>query len=89
MPAKWRRENLPPEVVQGSGHEAADYRLMGEFLAVLAGLMPPPVDVVKALEWMAVGLCSQQSIARGGVPVDLPDFRAAWRACRRGAGRRR
>lgn len=88
MPAKWRRGNLPAKVAQGSGHEAADYRLMGEFLAVLAGLMRPPVDVVKALEWTAVGLRSQQSIERGGAPVDLPDFRAAWRACRRGAGTR-
>lgn len=84
VPAKWRRENLPAAVARGNGHEAADYRLMDQFLAVLDGLMRPPVDVIKALEWTAVGLCSQQSIERGGVPVDLPDFRAAWRACRGG-----
>lgn len=38
---------------------------------------PPDIDLWDALEWTAAGLCSQLSIAQGGVPIRVPDFRDA------------
>lgn len=37
----------------------------------------PPLDVYRGLEMTAPGICAGISIEKGGVPVDLPDFRAA------------
>jgi hypothetical protein len=34
----------------------------------------PDIDVVTSLQWTAVGLASQQSIARGGAPVAVPQY---------------
>jgi len=81
LPADWRD---PPEAALEAGHGGGDYWEIRDFADALCHRKPSPIDVVRALEWTAVGLCSGVSIARGGAPVDLPDFRAAWRAKRSG-----
>ena len=35
----------------------------------------PPLDVYTALDFTVPGLVSEQSIANGGAPVEVPDFR--------------
>lgn len=38
-----------------------------------------PIDVYDTLAWMAIGPLSEASIARGGAPVEVPDFtRGKW-----------
>lgn len=49
--------------------------MVREFLEAITEQRPPLVDVATALEWTAAGLCSQTSIANGGVPITVPDFR--------------
>lgn len=77
LPAPWRN---PPRAALEAGHGGGDYWEVSDFADALSGRKPPAIDVVTALEWTAAGLCSEISIGRGGAPVDLPDFRAAWKA---------
>jgi|GEM_PF-110023 Predicted dehydrogenases and related proteins len=81
LPADWLN---PPQAAREAGHWGADYWLLRDFADALCQRKPSPIDVVRALEWTSVGLCSEISIARGGAPVDVPDFRAAWQAKRFG-----
>jgi hypothetical protein len=63
------------EAAKASGHMGGDYhaaRLFAE--SVLEGTRPD-IDIYDALEWTAAGLCSQLSIANGGVPIRVPNFR--------------
>ena len=39
----------------------------------------PPIDVYDAAAWMSISVLSEQSIAMGGAPVQIPDFtRGKW-----------
>ena len=33
-----------------------------------------PIDAYDTVTWLAIGALSEQSINRGGMPVDFPDF---------------
>jgi predicted dehydrogenase len=72
LPAAWREHQ---EAAAKSGHGGGDYHIGREFVEAVTNGTPPPIDVYSALEWTAAGLCSQISIANGGVPIDVPDFR--------------
>src|SRR5690606_27127876 len=74
LPEKYKK---PPEEALKAGHWGGDYWQVVDFIEAIRTGQPPEIDVVTALEWTAIGLCSIESINRGGVPVDLPDFRAA------------
>ena len=38
-----------------------------------------PVDVYDAASWMVISALSEMSIAKGGAPIDIPDFtRGKW-----------
>ena len=72
LPTEWR--NLQEEAHR-SGHGGGDYHVGREFALSIRNGDPPPIDIYAALEWTAAGLCSQASIANGGVPIPVPDFR--------------
>lgn len=72
LPDFWRN---PPEEAKRAGHGGGDYFEIGDFVESVVTGAPPPVDIYAALEWTAAGLCSQISIANGGVPIKVPDFR--------------
>jgi predicted dehydrogenase len=73
MPALWR--DPPPEAVQ-AGHGGGDFFEVAEFVEAIRNDAPPPIDVYSALDMTVPGLVSQESIARDGVPLPVPDFRA-------------
>jgi predicted dehydrogenase len=72
MPEPWRHP--PPEAVR-AGHGGGDYFEVAEFVAAIRDDTPPPIDVDRALDMTVPGLISQESIARGGIPLPVPDFR--------------
>ncbi|MCW5942612.1 MAG: Gfo/Idh/MocA family oxidoreductase [Fimbriimonadaceae bacterium] len=74
LPAAWRDPDSP---AFRTGHGGGDYFVVREFLEAILDHRTPVVDVFRALEWTAAGLCSQTSIAHGGVPIRVPDFRDA------------
>lgn len=72
LPDEWKN---PPEAALRAGHGGGDYFVVRDFVDAALGETPNPIDVFTALDWTAVGLCSQLSIDNGGVPIRVPDFR--------------
>lgn len=74
-------EFLPAEYKQveaeaaRTGHGGGDFFTARDFVRAIRTGDPPPISVRDALEWTAAGLLSQESIARNGAPVAVPDFR--------------
>jgi predicted dehydrogenase len=65
------------EAAARAGHGGGDYFVVRDFLhAVLEG-HTPPIDVFRAMDYTVPGLISELSIAQGGVPLPVPDLRAA------------
>ena len=59
--------------VQG-GHDGMDWLEFCTFFDCLKNDKPMPVDVYDAASWMVISALSEYSIAKGGTPVDIPDF---------------
>jgi hypothetical protein len=73
LPEAWR--NPPPEALR-AGHGGGDYFIVRDFVQSIIQGTPPPIDVYRALDFTVPGLISEESIARGGIPLPVPDFRA-------------
>jgi predicted dehydrogenase len=62
-----------------SGHGGIDYLTLRDFVGAVKRNERPPIDVYDAATWMAIAPLTERSIARGGDPVDVPDFtNGAW-----------
>jgi hypothetical protein len=68
----WRN---PSEEALRAGHGGGDYFIVQEFIEAIRRDSAPPIDVYRALDYTVPGLISEQSIAQGGVPLPVPDFR--------------
>ena len=73
LPANWRELS---EEARTSGHGGGDFHVGRAFTHAILTESQPPVDIYTSLEWTAAGLCSQTSIANGGVPIQVPNFRS-------------
>lgn len=66
------------EGVKGA-HDGMDYLEFKIFFDCLLNNKSMPVDVYDAATWMAISPLSEQSIACGSAPVEIPDFtRGKW-----------
>jgi predicted dehydrogenase len=74
LPDMWRH---PTEEALRAGHGGGDYFIVGDFIGAIRSGQPPPIDVYRALDYTVPGLISEQSIAAGGAPLPVPDFRQA------------
>ncbi len=72
FPADWKPHL---EAAKAAGHLGGDYHTARVFAQAVRDGSPPDIDIYQSLEWTAAGLCSQQSIANGGVPIRVPNFR--------------
>lgn len=77
--------------LQGSAgqlsHGGTDHLELSLFLRAVTSGKKPPIDVYDSVIMSALGPLSEKSIARGGVPVDVPDFtRGRWRNRKAGFG---
>ena len=61
------------EGVKG-GHGGMDWLLLRAFFESVKEKKYPPIDVYDAAAWMCISTLSEESIARGGLPVAIPDF---------------
>ena len=76
LPALWK--DITPEEKE-LGHGGMDYLMFREFFRAVKRGEELPVDVYDAAAWMSISALSECSIARGGAPVDIPDFTdGAW-----------
>jgi len=72
LPEEWRH---PPEEAMKAGHWGSDFFVMRDFIQCVLQDRKPPIDVYDALNMTAPGLASQESIAKGGALVEIPDFK--------------
>jgi predicted dehydrogenase len=56
------------------GHGGMDGLVYDAFIEAVRNGTPCPIDVYDAAAWMAVTPLSEMSIAKGGAPVNFPDF---------------
>lgn len=72
LPERYR---IATEEQRNAGHYGGDFFIVQDFIDAIRNGSKPPIDVYDACEWTAVALLSELSIANGGRPVDMPDFR--------------
>jgi len=58
-----------------TGHGGGDYFVLRDFIESIRTDTPPPIGVVDAVTWSSIFPLSMDSVRRGGLPVDVPDFR--------------
>jgi predicted dehydrogenase len=66
-----------PTGADAGGHGTAEYYMVRDFLDCIRRDLPPPIDIVAALDMSVPGLCAHQSALENGRPIDLPTY---WRA---------
>jgi predicted dehydrogenase len=59
---------------KGSGHGGVDFFVIKEFFDAVRNNSPSPIDVYDAAAWSCIVPLSAESIHRGSVPVEIPDF---------------
>ena len=55
--------------------DLGEYFKVRDFIDSIINDTTPPIDVYTAMDFTAPGLVSEESIANGGTPVEVPDFR--------------
>jgi predicted dehydrogenase len=60
---------------QEAGHGGGDYFEVLDFIDAILGKRPCPIGIHEAMDMTLPGLCSQESIRRGGIWIDVPDSR--------------
>jgi len=58
----------------GAGHGGMDWFVFNAFIESAKRKIQTPQDVYDAMTWSAIAPLSEASIARGGEPVEFPDF---------------
>ena len=69
---------------ENAGHGGIDYFVIRAFIESIKRKVTPPIDVYDAAVWSAISPLSEQSIAKGSAPIEIPDFtRGKWRTNKR------
>lgn len=58
----------------GAGHGGMDYFVRNAFIESVKRKTETPIDVYDAAAWSVISPLSEESVARGGCPVEFPDF---------------
>jgi predicted dehydrogenase len=58
-----------------TGHSGGDFFVIKDFIDAIHNGTRPPIDVYDAVTWSSIVPISAESVRRGGIPVDVPDFR--------------
>ena len=76
IPACWKEIT---EEEKEAGHGGMDYFMLRDFFGKIGEKKPFPIDVYDAASWMSISALSEESVAKGGAPVAIPDFtRGKW-----------
>ena len=65
-----------PDYIRNAPHGGADYYPLLYFVEAIQNDTQPPMDVYLAVETAAPAILAVESAKRGGVLLDVPDFRA-------------
>ena len=61
---------------QGGGHHGSHPHLVHEFVRSIVEDREPMIDVFRAADWTAAGICGHESAMQNGKEIVIPDFRA-------------
>ena len=76
----WRKTK---EMAQGAGHGGMDFIEDYRLIQALREGVEPDIDVYDSVVWSAIIPLSMKSIAKGGAPMEMPDFtRGNWKKAR-------
>lgn len=65
---------------ENAGHGGIDYFVLRAFIESVKNKVAPPIDVYDAAAWSAISPLSEESIAKGSAPIQIPDFtRGKWK----------
>lgn len=68
------------KAAKGAGHGGMDYLEDMRLIECLRHGWPLDMNVYDAAAWTAIGPLSEQSVAKGSAPIDVPDFtRGGWK----------
>lgn len=71
LPQIWKE--ITPEEIE-AGHGGMDTLMLRSFFDSVRNGEEMPLDVYDAATWMSISCLSESSIAKGGMPVEIPDF---------------
>lgn len=73
----WKEHAVDAE---NAGHGGIDYFVLRGFIEAIKNKVAPPMDVYDAAAWSAISPLSEESIAKGSAPIQIPDFtRGKWK----------
>jgi predicted dehydrogenase len=58
------------------GHGGGDFFVFKDFIDSILENRPPPIDVYDAVTWSSIAPLSAESIMKGCMPVEIPNFRS-------------
>ncbi|MDD6736231.1 MAG: Gfo/Idh/MocA family oxidoreductase [Clostridiales bacterium] len=81
LPESWKKMT---QKIKELGHDGMDYFEFCAFFDAIANDKPMPVDVYDAASWMCISALTKESIAKGNIPMEIPDFTCgAWKTRKR------
>lgn len=71
LPEDWK--DITQEQID-AGHGGMDYVMLKHFFRYIKNEEEMPIDVYDAVSWMSITALSEESIAKGSIPIECPDF---------------
>jgi predicted dehydrogenase len=65
--------NATAEMLAG-GHGTSEYFMVRDFITAIETNSRPPIDVARAIDFTAPGICAHESAMQGGAWIDVPLF---------------
>jgi len=67
------------DYIPRGGHDGMDWLVFRAFIESVKAQTQTPIDVYDTATLMSISALSEQSIVKGGAPVEIPDFtRGRW-----------
>ena len=57
-----------------TGHGGGDFFVLEDFVDSILQRKDPPIDVYDAITWSCIVPLSIESVKKGNIPVEIPDF---------------
>ncbi len=71
LPEDWK--GITQEQID-AGHGGMDFVMLKHFFKYIKNKEEMPIDIYDAAAWMSITSLSEESIAKGSIPVECPDF---------------
>ncbi|MBX3010028.1 MAG: Gfo/Idh/MocA family oxidoreductase [Caldilineaceae bacterium] len=63
-----------PAEARAGGHGTSEYYMVRDFITAIEQQTKPPIDIARAIDFTAPGICAHTSAMQGGAWIDVPLF---------------